>query len=204
MLRGELKPGDRLIERELAAKLGVSKTPVREALKVLARKGVLTAHPYRGTRVRSIDLREASHLYEVRLLLEPEAVRLATPAHNGESLNACKKALLDAERQVREADLAELSLANRRFHASLYAPCSNLLLRSMLDDIQDQVAMVSVSTWRRGSTWAGEAKEHRAILNAVAGRDGERAAELLQAHINGFLARVVEAAPGEGIGKETE
>lgn len=199
VLRGELKPGERLVERELAATLGVSKTPVREALMVLARKGVLTSHPYRGTQVRSIDLEGARCIYEARLLLEPEAVRLATPSHNRETLRACEQALIDADLLVHNKDLAELSLTNRRFHSSLYAPGRNELLRSMLDDIQDQVAMVSVSTWRRRSTWEREAKEHRAIFEAVAGGHGDRAAELLHAHVERFLARVVENAPGEGI-----
>jgi DNA-binding GntR family transcriptional regulator len=202
VLRGELKAGDRLVEREVAEKLGVSKTPVREALKVLARKGVLTSHPYRGTQVRSIDAREARHLYEVRLLLEPEAVRLATPAHDRDTLRNCELTLIDSERLAHDEDLAELSLANRRFHSSLYAPGTNELLRSVLDDIQDQVAMVSVSTWRRRSTWGVEAVEHRAIFEAVAGRDGDLAAKLLHAHIGKFLARVVKNALGEAITKE--
>jgi DNA-binding GntR family transcriptional regulator len=138
----------------------------------------------------------------VRLVLEPEAVRLATPAHDRDTLRKCELALIDAERLAHDEDLAELCLANRRFHGSLYAPGPNQLLRAMLDDIQDQVAIVSVSTWRRRSTWGVEAEEHRAIFEAVAGRDGELASELLPGHIGKFLARVIENAPREATTKE--
>lgn len=204
VLRGELAPGERLVERDLAAKLGVSKTPVREALKVLTRKGLLAAHPYRGTYVRSIDPSEARYLYELRLLLEPEAVRLATPAHDRETLAACGQLLTDAERFAREGDLVELSLANRRFHAMLYTPGPNYVLRSMLDDIQDRAAMVSISSWRRRSTWTVEANEHRAILGAVESRNGQLAADRMQAHIGTFLESVIDAALRETTTKEED
>jgi DNA-binding GntR family transcriptional regulator len=98
--------------------------------------------------------------------------------------------------------LDPLSLASRRFHSSLYAPSTNPLLRSMLDDLQDQVAMVGVSTRRRRSTWAGEADEHRAIFEAATGRHADLAAELLHAHIGKFLALVIDHAPREATTKE--
>jgi DNA-binding GntR family transcriptional regulator len=192
ILRGELRAGDRLAERDLAERLGVSKTPVREALKVLARRGLVVSHPYRGTEVRTILREEARHVYQVRLLLEPEAVRLATPLHDAETLGACREALQDAGAAAERGEMADISLANRRFHRALYAPCTNDLLVSLVEDVQDQVAMISVSAWRREATWKNEADEHEAILQAVESRDAESASELLRAHIGKFLATAVE------------
>lgn len=192
ILRGELRAGERLAERDLAQRLGVSKTPVREALKVLARKRLVVSHPYRGTEVRTIRREEARSIYEVRMLLEPEAVRLATPLQDAAGLAACQAALDDAVAAAEQGDIADVSLANRRFHRALYAPCPNELLVSMLDDVQDQVAMISVAAWRREATWGGEADEHADILRAVAAREAEPAADKLREHIAKFLRSAVE------------
>src|ERR1035438_1986832 len=81
ILAGELPPGQGLVETELAQMLGVSKTPVREALKTLAGAGLVTMSPYRGATVRAIDPASAAAIYDLRLLLEPEAVRRAVRAH---------------------------------------------------------------------------------------------------------------------------
>ena len=80
ILAGELRPGQSLVETELAQLLGVSKTPVREALKTLAGAGLVTMSPYRGATVRAIDAASAAAIYDLRLLLEPEAVRRAVQA----------------------------------------------------------------------------------------------------------------------------
>jgi DNA-binding GntR family transcriptional regulator len=191
ILRGELAAGQRIVEGALAEQLHVSKTPIREALRVLARKGVVTSHAYRGTVVRDIDPSSARYLFEVRLLNEPEAVARAIPFHDDASLARCQEALL-AARNAGKGDgaLAERSIANRRFHRSLYAPCENDHLRRILDEIQDQVAMISVSTWRRHATWVEEESEHAAILEAVKRKDSETARDLMTKHIGGFFARL--------------
>ena len=80
ILAGELKPGQSLVETELAQLLGVSKTPVREALKTLAGAGLVTMSPYRGATVREIDMATAAAIYDLRLLVEPEAVGRAVRA----------------------------------------------------------------------------------------------------------------------------
>ena len=80
ILAGELRPGQSLVETELAQLLGVSKTPVREALKTLAGAGLVSMSPYRGATVRAIDPASAAAIYDLRLLLEPEAVRRAVQA----------------------------------------------------------------------------------------------------------------------------
>src|ERR1700728_4415119 len=77
ILAGELRPGQSLVEAELAQQLGVSKTPVREALKTLAGAGLVTMNPYRGAAVRTVDDALACSIYDIRLLLEPEALRRA-------------------------------------------------------------------------------------------------------------------------------
>lgn len=191
VLRGELAPGERLIERTIAEQLRVSKTPVREALRTLARKGVVETNPYRGTVVRTISATEATHIYEVRLLLEPDAVVSALRNHDATSLEMCEEVLQAASTAGSGGgDLADLSILNRRFHRLLYARCGNDLLRRILDDVQDQVAMITVATWRRRTSWTAEASEHTAILEAVRSGDPQQVRQLMRDHISTFLSRV--------------
>ena len=211
ILVGELKPGRPLVETDLAAVLGVSKTPVREALKTLAGAGLVTMHPYKGAVVRIVADDQARHIYDVRLLLEPEALRRAViadvdwqQAHGAlDRADAC-------------ADQAERSLANRDFHHELYAGCGNPLLVRMLDDLRDQTALVSAAAWRHDPafpplipSWEHEAAEHRGIVNAAQNGEADRAAQLLKTHITSFVQRNFPAPPAEphlrvGLGEEME
>src|SRR5580693_9208533 len=132
ILAGELRPGQSLVEAELAQQLGVSKTPVREALKTLAGAGLVTMSPYKGAAVRVVDADQARQLYDVRLLLEPEALRRSVL--NGHDWAQAQRAL---EAAGTARDLVERNLANRDFHAALYAGCGNPLLVGMLADLSD-------------------------------------------------------------------
>jgi DNA-binding GntR family transcriptional regulator len=190
ILTGELRPGQALVETDLAEVLGVSKTPVREALKTLAGAGLVTMNPYKGAAVRVVDDQQARYIYDVRLLLEPEALgRAATSGHDWQPAHQA----LDRAHSAR--DQAERSLANRDFHRELYAGCGNPLLVRMLDDLRDQTALVSVAAWRHEPgwlhtpSWEHEAAEHLAVLQAAEDGDAERAATLLRRHITAFAAR---------------
>ena len=180
---GEYVPGDRLVERDLAARLGVSKTPVREALRALVGRGLAVAHPYRGVRVREISPDMVRNLYGVRLLLEPAAVRESVAVHSAEDLGEARVALEAGSAAAQKNDLGGLVVANRKFHQALSAGCPNALLVSILDDIRDQMALVVVWDWRLHQNWAGQAKEHQAILAAAEAGDADVAAARLEAHI---------------------
>src|SRR6266704_4571652 len=196
ILTGELGSGQALVETDLAEVLGVSKTPVREALKTLAGAGLVTMNPYKGAAVRVVDDQQARHVYDVRLLLEPEALgRAVTGGHDWQSAHQA----LNRARSAR--DQAERSLANRDFHRELYAGCGNPLLVRMLDDLRDQTALVSVAAWRhepdwlQTPSWEHEAAEHLAVLQAAEYGDAERAATLLRRHITAFVARNFPESP---------
>jgi DNA-binding GntR family transcriptional regulator len=105
ILAGELRPGQSLVETELAQMLGVSKTPVREALKTLAGAGLVTMSPYRGAAVRTIDPASAAGIYDLRLLLEPEAVRRGVGGRAAEASPA-RASSGDAHPALQAADAA--------------------------------------------------------------------------------------------------
>lgn len=200
ILTGALPPGRALVENELATQLGVSKTPVREALKTLAGAGLVMMSPYKGATVRTVDDALAHSVYDIRLLLEPEALRRAVgraPSGAGDDAHSRWAAAAEAlDRAAACADRADRSLANREFHRTLYLGCGNDLMIGVLDGLRDQTALVSAVVWDRSPSWEQEAAEHRAILDAALGGKARRAADLLRAHIAAFVERNFDA-PGD-------
>ncbi|MER5252853.1 MULTISPECIES: GntR family transcriptional regulator [unclassified Streptomyces] len=184
ILTGQLAPGQPLVETELAAQFAVSKTPVREALKTLAGTGLVVMSQYKGATVRTVDAAMAQEVYDVRLLLEPEALRRTV--RSGALLEEAREAL---ERADTAADAAERSLANREFHRALYVPCGNPLLSRMLDDVRDQAALVSAVAWATLPSWEREAAEHREILRLALAGEADAAARGLHDHIASFVRR---------------
>ncbi|GGV40862.1 transcriptional regulator [Streptomyces longisporoflavus] len=184
ILTGQLAPGQPLVETELAAQFAVSKTPVREALKTLAGTGLVVMSQYKGATVRTVDAAMAQEVYDVRLLLEPEALRRTV--RSGALLEEAREALARADTA---SDAAERSLANREFHRALYVPCGNPLLSRMLDDVRDQAALVSAVAWATLPSWEREAAEHREILRLALAGEADAAARGLHDHIASFVQR---------------
>jgi DNA-binding GntR family transcriptional regulator len=192
ILSGRLKPGESLVERRLAEQLGVSKTPVREALIGLASVGLVVVNPNRGVSVRRLGAGDLRQVHEVRVLLEPWAVsRTARAGDPALAVRAARAALDDAKGLLDGADRAELSLANRRFHRALYSTCGNDLVTARLDDLQDLTALGAVSVlWERWPTWREEFAEHQEILAAVEAGEASQAEKLVRRHIRGSLSRL--------------
>ncbi|WP_329112471.1 GntR family transcriptional regulator [Streptomyces sp. NBC_01353] len=184
ILTGGLRPGQALVETELAARFGVSKTPVREALKTLAGSGLVVMSQYKGATVRMVDADMARAVYDVRLLLEPEAVRRTVTS--AVPLDTAREAL---HRASVAHDPAERSLANRDFHRALYVPCGNPLLGRMLDEVRDQAALVSTVAWAAVPSWEREAAEHEEILRLAVAGDVDGAGRAVHDHIASFVER---------------
>ena len=191
ILQGRYSSGSPLIEQAIADELGTSKTPVRDALKALSGTGLVTSSSHRGTSVRTVDAPMALAVCDLRLLLEPEAVRRTVLG--GLDTADLKDAVARMVAAEDSEDLYARSLANRAFHRQLYSGCGNPALVKVLDDLTDVNSLISVTVWNRVGSWAGEAAEHRKMArDALAGR-AESAAERLRAHIEVFQRHVVEA-----------
>jgi DNA-binding GntR family transcriptional regulator len=191
ILTGELPAGQPLVETELARRFGISKTPVREALKTLVGAGLVTMSEYKGATVRVVDEEMARSVFDVRSLLEPVAV--ARTIERGFDVELAQEAL---DRASSSVDEAERSLANRDFHQLLYSNCGNPVLVDMLDGLREQTALISVNAWIQQPSWDEEAAEHAEILAAARNGDAGRAAELVLNHINSFEVRAVGQIAG--------
>lgn len=191
ILTGKLPAGQPLVETELARRFGISKTPVREALKTLVGAGLVTMSEYKGATVRVVDEEMARSVFDVRSLLEPVAV--ARTVDRGLDLDLAQDAL---DRASSAKDEAERSLANRDFHQLLYSNCGNPVLMDMLDGLREQTALISVNAWIQQPSWETEAAEHAEILAAARNGDAGRAAELVLNHIRSFEVRAVGQIAG--------
>ena len=193
ILSGRLKPDEVLVERRIAEQLGVSKTPVREALIAMTSSGLLTPTRNRGVAVRRLEPADVRRIYEMRMLLEPWAAGQVARTGRFDAGDA-HRALDEATRCVEADDHVGLGLANRRFHRSLYSACENDLTVRALDDLQDLTALGTVTLlWEQWPTWRTELEEHREILAAVEEGRAADSEELLRTHIQRSISRLREA-----------
>lgn len=177
---GQLLPGDRLRETELAERLNVSRTGVREAIRQLEADGLVAHVPRQGATVRSLDYAEVMELYEMRAVLEGTAARLAARAASDVELDELG-ALND---QLAEAGTGpEATRINRIFHATLLDAAKNrFLARSMLS-LQKALLILGPSQLLDGQRADEAVSEHRDIMAALQARDGAAAEAQMRAHI---------------------
>ncbi len=178
---GRLKPGERLREVELAESIGLSRTPVREALARLVSEGLVIHDASRGIMVAELDYGMVTELYYMREVLEGTAARLTAQHASDVELSI----LEDLCRQYESAigDDAAIAVSNRRFHETLYRCSHNRYLINMLTVLHDSLALLGPSTLSNAQRANETLREHEAVVAAIRNRDPD-AAELAQrAHI---------------------
>jgi DNA-binding GntR family transcriptional regulator len=189
ILDGRLAPGSRLLLRPLADELGVSVMPVRDAIRLLERDGLVTVHDHRGAAVTEIARDAVVESVGIRMWLEVLAVREAAPRHTTRTLAVAERALADAARAARSGSLA-YARANRAVHAALEAPAPESL-RTLIDDMWDRLwqARRSLSLFVLDpDRIAGAERDHREIYEAIVRGDPEAAAAAMAAHRERSLA----------------
>ncbi|MBS34457.1 MAG: transcriptional regulator [Thiotrichales bacterium] len=180
IIRGELAPGSALRQQHLAESFGLSAIPVREALRMLEADRFVTIRANRGAVVRRVSLVDALEVVELRLLLEPAAIAMATPNMKSQDL-AASAAILT--RYTAVDDVQEWASLNRQFHFSLYGCCGSPRLIGLIENLFDDVlrfAHVRISV-AQGNKRAH--REHKSILAACRRGEAEIAAERLRNHI---------------------
>ena len=180
---GQLRPGERIIQEQLALQLGISRQPVQQALTLLRKEGVLTDAPGRGLRVAPLDLDHVRHMYEVRAVIEGLAFHCAAD-HNAKAASMRGPALIKAGRKaVASGSYSEMIAADMAFHGFIYALSGNPLVAPSMETHWTQTQRVMGEVLMRDNKPRDIWDQHEALLAAVSAGDGETAERLARRHI---------------------
>lgn len=186
-----LPAGTRLVQSDLAAQLGVSTTPVREALRDLAQEGLVLFDPHRGAIVRPLDIAEVREIYELRVALEPIMVRRVIEHMTEDQLS---RAAALAERMQSTTDMSQWVTLNRDFHAVFNEADDTSRLATILAGLRDSAAGYLAISLDASPIHIGEAnEEHQALLDIYRRRDADEAVEVTLNHLRSTLAIIEEA-----------
>ena len=179
--QGRIGPGDRLREAELAERFGLSRTPIREALRQLETDGLVVHLPRVGAAVRRLDYAEVMELYEMRAVLEGTAARLAARAAS--DLEIAELDTLNTEMTAAEGDAEQLARLNRQFHLTLLDAAKNRFLVKAMGAISRTLTILGPSTLTETARVDEAAEEHARLIAAIRARDGDAAEQAMRAHI---------------------
>jgi DNA-binding GntR family transcriptional regulator len=179
---GRFTPGQRMREAELAGWLGISRTPVRDALKQLESDGLVVAAPRRGLIVAELDQQQVSEIYGLRDVLEGLSARLAA-GHASSAEVAALRELVGKQAATPDADVGGLARLNRQFHQVIYRSARNRYLLDVLESLDSALALLPGTTYSAAGRPTSALAEHRAIVDAIDARDAAAAEAAARAHI---------------------
>ena len=192
ILRGELKPGERLMEVRLAKKLGVSRTPIREAIRKLELEGLVTMIPRRGAEVAQITEKSMRDVLEVRRALEVLAVSLSCDRISGEQIEALKEAAEEFDRSLTLDDVTRTAEADVHFHDIIYRSTDNQRLIQLLSNLGEQMYRYRVEYLKHREFHPQISREHKELISYLeAGQKGQ-AEEKIAVHIDKQAQAVLE------------
>lgn len=191
--RGELKPGDRLLEDRLAEQLGVSRNPIREAIRALEGTGLVEVTPRRGAYVTRIEEDQACQLLELRTVLEAYAAQRAAVRRTDDDLTALQRCIDTGRAATAAGDLVSAAQRHREFHLIIERAAANVYLDGAVSPLRHQTELIfSMLTDTRGVTsW----DEHQAIYDALAAGDADRARVATRTHMDNVMLGLVTRPP---------
>ena len=202
ILKGELKPGERLMEIDLAEKLGVSRTPIREAMRKLELEGLVVMIPRRGAQVANITEKDLNDVLEVRIALENVAIEKACTRMSKEDMGRLWLAAKEFERTMAEGNLVRLAEADVAFHEIIYRASDNKRLNQVLNNLREQIYRYRVEYLKEEETRNVLVKEHEELTKAIRQRDVKKAQEISFRHIENQRRAIIQSIEAEEAGKE--
>ena len=193
----DLVPGQTLSESKLSKRLGISRTPVREALQQLAQEGLVQIIPGRAVTVASLSVQEVLNVVHVRSILEPEIARLAAASISPDDLEKLSIIIQNMEEAIENKDRTTWSKADSRFHEILSASCPNNLLGEMVIQVRNRISYLSTDSQTNYNRMLACTQEHRRVADAIVAGDPQAAEEAMRDHIEklreSFFSRLTHA-----------
>ena len=191
ILRGELKPGERLMEIQLANKLGVSRTPIREAIRKLELEGLVNMVPRKGAEVADITEKSLRDVLEVRKALEELSVQLACEKITEEEIEELKRAAERFKDTLDDQDVTKIAEADVAFHDIIYTATDNQKLILLLNNLREQMYRYRVEYLKKEEAYPQLIAEHEELIDNISKRNKEEATRIMCEHIDNQVATVI-------------
>lgn len=194
ILKGELKPGERLMEIHLADQLGVSRTPIREAIRMLELEGLVKMIPRKGAQVSSISKEDLKDVLEVRKALDTLAISLACERIDEEGLERLKRAAVVFKNSVKTNDSTKIAEADVKFHDCIHYASGNKRLSSMVNNLAERLFRYRLEYIKECEDRTQLINEHDEIVRCIEQGDKEGAIKIIEQHIdnqeNGIISQL--------------
>lgn len=184
ILKGDLKPGERLMELQLAAKLGVSRTPIREAIRMLQQEGLAITIPRRGAEVAKMTEKDMEDVLQIRESLEILAVQLASEKITEEQLVELEEKVKAFEKAVKTTNVKLIAQSDIDFHDMIYTAADNPKLVTMLNNLREQIYRYRIEYLKNDSIYPQLVEEHREIIDGLRRRDKAFVMEMVKKHVD--------------------
>lgn len=198
IISGALKPRERLMEIQLADELGVSRTPVREALRKLELEGFIVMVPRKGAYVADISMKDVADVFEIRIALEGLAAALAAERITDEELEEMERHLVVKAEAIGKNDMEKLVEVDTKFHEALYGASRNDRLIAIINNLREQIQRFRTSSLAMPGRMKQSLDEHRSIVEAIQSRDVALARQAAQEHIENAESIMIESMKNEG------
>ena len=190
---GVLKPRERLMEIQLAEELGVSRTPIREALRKLELEGFIVMVPRKGAYVADFSLKDIEDVFEVRIALEGLAASLCADRATEEELELLERLLVEKSEAINSNNIEKLIDVDTRFHEAIYQASRNERLNNIISNLREQIQRYRTTSLQYPGRMRTSLEEHRGIAEAIQARDGVLSRQLAQDHIENAENILIEA-----------
>lgn len=190
ILRGDLKPGERLMEMHLANKLGVSRTPIREAIRMLEQEGLAVTIPRKGAQVAKMTEKDLQDVLEIRDALDELAVSMACQRMTPELLVELKDSMKDFEIATRSRDVRKIVEADEAFHNVIYRMADNPKLETIVNNMREQTYRYRYEYVKGNSTYNQLIDEHAKIIAGFEKKDSEYVKTIMHTHLENQIEAV--------------
>lgn len=192
ILRGELKPGERLMELQLAAKLGVSRTPIREAIRMLEQEGLAVTIPRKGAEVAKMTEKDMRDVLQVREALDELAATIACEQMTAEQLDALKITMREFEEYTKTGNVKKIAEADVKFHDIIYQATGNPKLVNIVSNLREQMYRYRIEYLKDEKNYPVLIREHSEIVEGLMAKDKEKVTAVMQRHIENQAVAVEE------------